>query len=791
MKSRILRAWLAGTVFSSLTVALIPGAMAQTASQVAPTQGLSTINVVARKRVENVQKVPLSITVVTAHVLKQAHVENLHDLAALTPGVNVSDIGAEAGTAITIRGVSDLTFGVGVPDVATFLDFQYLRDPAAININAIPLADVEIIKDPSSALYGRDAYSGVIDYSAARPTTTPHADISETAGDFGKSELTGDISGPLIGDKVLGEVFGDFDTFNGTYKDKISGATGGGYQKRDFGGLLDVNWASNISTHLDYYYGSDIFGNTAVETLTPNCDPYPQPAVVKGVAALVTSDSLYCGKVKTNGSVDIANNQNADNPGNVRRTYFISGNTQASYDWGTLQWVGGASHIIERAYQQFDAGSLGALFPLVYDATPGTLNGNYVYEPAYYGGADDTKNVSQELRYSSPQNLPIRGAFGGAFYSETRYELSDASFADGNIPAGEQVYSPFGIYGINDTATWGTSNGQQGPNDNVDIHTTDEESFFTDVAADLLPNLTVSSEYRYTWSHQIYSEIRNQYAGGINYPLLAADDIKEKNQYFTSNEAIDYTFLPQDMVYFAFADGVKPGGFNGASTDPADDAFGPESDLSYEGGIKTTTLDDRLQLNASVYHIDTQNIQEYGPGSDPTNVATVIKNYGSTANTGFEVDARALPMDGLTLTAGIGYNNPTFDSGTYDAADTGICYAVASCAATIVLHKGLYQAPIAGNAVPFSSKYTLSGELEYDWMAFDEYPAFVRADASYRTFTGITKGPYTLSAYVKNITNSEVPVEEQSQVQLSNFQNVPTVDLPEGRTFAFTVAAKF
>ena len=183
MKSRILRAWLAGTVFSSLTVALIPGAMAQTASQVAPTQGLSTINVVARKRVENVQKVPLSITVVTAHVLKQAHVENLHDLAALTPGVNVSDIGAEAGTAITIRGVSDLTFGVGVPDVATFLDFQYLRDPAAININAIPLADVEIIKDPSSALYGRDAYSGVIDYSAARPTTTPHAEHAKAPSD--------------------------------------------------------------------------------------------------------------------------------------------------------------------------------------------------------------------------------------------------------------------------------------------------------------------------------------------------------------------------------------------------------------------------------------------------------------------------------------------------------------------------------------------------------------------------------------------------------------------------------
>jgi hypothetical protein len=44
---------------------------------------------------------------------------------------------------------------------------------------------------------------------------------------------------------------------------------------------------------------------------------------------------------------------------------------------------------------------------------------------------------------------------------------------------------------------------------------------------------------------------------------------------------------------------------------------------------------------------------------------------------------------------------------------------------------------------------------------------------------------------VKNITNDETPTDAPYNVQLSNFQNVPTIDLPEGRTFAFTVAAKF
>jgi outer membrane receptor protein involved in Fe transport len=180
------RAWLIGTIFTSTTLLLSVPALAQTSagtSAATPTQGLSTITVVARKKREDLQKVPLSVSAISGKTLKQAHVENLHDIAALTPGVNVAEIGSEVGTAITIRGVTDETFGAGVPAVATFLDFTYLRDPAAINVAAIPLAQVEVLKGPVSALYGKDAYAGVINYIAARPTTTPHADISETAGD--------------------------------------------------------------------------------------------------------------------------------------------------------------------------------------------------------------------------------------------------------------------------------------------------------------------------------------------------------------------------------------------------------------------------------------------------------------------------------------------------------------------------------------------------------------------------------------------------------------------------------
>jgi len=772
---------------------MIHTAVAQTAPGAAPAQGLATINVVARKHVENLQKVPLSVTAITAKTLKQAHVENLHDIIALTPGVNVSDAGAEAVTSITIRGDTDQTFGVNIPDTATFLDGTYIRDPAAINVAALPLADVEVIKGPVSALYGRDAYAGVLNYIIQRPSSTPHADISETAGDYGKSELQGDISGPIFGDKVLGEVFGDFDTFNGTYKDKISGASAGGDQKKDFGGLLDFNWTDNISTHLDYYYGYDYFNNASVERLTPNCGTGTE---IASDGTPIQAANLYCGRVKSGSSVQVGNDPAAGNPGNERRTFYISGNTTANFSWGTITSISGASQVDEQAIQLFDASSLGQPFQLANAATPGTPNGNAADEHSFYGSASNTGNASEELRYNSPADLPYRVGAGGFAYSETRFDTSAASVSELNIPTGQVLYDGNSFFG--------TPTGAIGSHVTTDKHTTNEEAGFLSGEADLLPNLTISSQYRYTWYHQNFRTTANEYTGPGGPAYASAE------QYFATNESVRYFPIPNQMLYFAFANGEKPGGFNaGATPDLA--AFGPEKDLDFEGGFKTQFLDNRLQLDATAYHVDVSNLQLYVP---LPNFVEVIEGEGKTQNTGFEVDARALPVDGLTVTGGFNYNNPTFDSGSFDAADAYNCAEIASCSATekhVPPPYGLLEQPTGGNTVPLSSKYTFSATAEYDYLVMDQFPAYVRGDYAYKSsqftdpsnltsiggssdldlFAGISRGRYTLSAYVKNVTDNLSPVFFQYDTTLDAFNKVPTVVLPPGRTFAFTIAAKF
>jgi len=792
------RKLLIGSVFGTAALGLVASATAQTAtpavSQPAPSAGLETITVTARKKSENLQKVPLTITVLDKKTLDQSHVQNLDDIGYLTPGINVVDYGSEVGTSITIRGITDLTFGTNVPDVATFLDGVYLREPAAIEIAALGGTQVEVIKGPVSALYGRDAYTGVINYIIQRPTSAPDANLQYTVGDYGKEQVLANVSGPIYDDKVFGKIFGQFDNFDGTWKDATSGAQAGGDIKKDVGGLLDVKLNENLSTHVDLYYGYDFFNNDPNQAVPANCGNISGGGVF----------GLYCGRIPTGTHVDVGNNPAAGNPGNERRTFFGSMRNTVAYDWGKIDSITGATRIDQQQFGIFDASCCGRPYPLV-NAITGAATGKTVNEYGYYGAANQTSNISEELRFTSPQDQRLRYGFGGYYYRENRVVISSASLSTYNVPAGDALSGAFGLLPF-----FETPNGEEGKNINLAHQLTVESSGFANGELDILPNLTVSAEYRYTDMLQHFVAVENEFDGPADVDPLGSH-ISQTNQYFNNNDAIRWLPIPNATLYFAFGNGTKPGGFNGASTVVADEAFGPETDVSFEGGFKTSWLDNRLRFNASAYHIDTQNTQAYGPSSDPTNPATVIKNFGASSNTGTEIDASFKPLDSTTLTVGFDYNSPTFNNGAFDLADSTYCVQIPSCAKTLVTVGPHQEIPISGDAVPYSPKITLTLQGEYDYEFLDVYKGYARVNYSYHSseaadaaglnsigpssnldfYTGILRGPYSIGAYVKNITDNRVPVNFQYEVTLEAFQGIPVINLPPGRTFAFTFGVHF
>jgi iron complex outermembrane receptor protein len=121
---------------------------------------------------------------------------------------------------------------------------------------------------------------------------------------------------------------------------------------------------------------------------------------------------------------------------------------------------------------------------------------------------------------------------------------------------------------------------------------------------------------------------------------------------FTPKVGIDYSITDDVMLYASVTKGFKSGGFNESATD----LFDPEYIWSYEAGIRTSFLDNRLRFNATGFYYDYSNIQvnQALPAPDPvTGATTEVANAASARVKGVEFELQALPFRGLQLGANV------------------------------------------------------------------------------------------------------------------------------------------
>ena len=144
-------------------------ALAQDAASSAEADpALGDIVVVAQKRAENVQDVPIAITAVTSEQLGAAGVASTSDLTMVAPSLNV---GSNAGYFLPrLRGVGNPTFGPGIENaVATFVDGVYVSAVPGTLLSLNSVERVEILKGPQGTLFGRNATGGVINVISKEP----------------------------------------------------------------------------------------------------------------------------------------------------------------------------------------------------------------------------------------------------------------------------------------------------------------------------------------------------------------------------------------------------------------------------------------------------------------------------------------------------------------------------------------------------------------------------------------------------------------------------------------------
>ncbi|MBV8237339.1 MAG: TonB-dependent receptor, partial [Sphingomonas sp.] len=154
----------------------------QTAQPAAPppppaaeTPGMGDIIVTAQKRAENVQSVPLAVSVLGQSQLELAGVRQFQDLGNVAPSLTVRPAEHPVNANVSLRGVGTFAFGIGVePSVAVLVDEVPLAFQARAFTDLPDVERIEVLRGPQSTLYGKSASAGLINIITRAPTDTLH-----------------------------------------------------------------------------------------------------------------------------------------------------------------------------------------------------------------------------------------------------------------------------------------------------------------------------------------------------------------------------------------------------------------------------------------------------------------------------------------------------------------------------------------------------------------------------------------------------------------------------------------
>jgi outer membrane receptor protein involved in Fe transport len=258
---------------------------------------LEEIVVTARKREENLLVVPIAITAVTAAQLERQGVKDVTGLIDRDPSLSFDTGLVPYDTRIVIRGLSPTR---GRPNVATLVDGVDVSSESIgvaggsllISPRLLDIAQVEIVKGPQSALFGRSAFAGAISYTTQDPSSEPTRSVSMDLSSEGQYEVKGSMSAPLS--DTLGYRLGVYAfTDDGFYFNRVTQQSTGGGEGR--GVALSLKWepSENYSAKFRSEFTNDEF------------DPSSQAALAFNSRNAVPANASIC-NVGTNAAGGLA-----------------------------------------------------------------------------------------------------------------------------------------------------------------------------------------------------------------------------------------------------------------------------------------------------------------------------------------------------------------------------------------------------------------------------------------------------------------------------------------------------
>ncbi|MFN3523794.1 MAG: TonB-dependent receptor [Phenylobacterium sp.] len=570
---------------------------------------IEEIVVTARKRAENLQDIPISITAVTAETMERAGLADIADVARRTPGLQYGDFGDLKLSPTSLRGVVGSAGSAGAdPAVGYYVDEVFVGQGAGANLDLYDIDRVEVLRGPQGTLYGRNTIGGVISIATKRPSDTLEASAVVEAGNFDYRRIGASVSGPIVPGAVSGKI-------------AASHKSRSGYEHNE---LLnrDVNddQAWSVRGQLLFDIGED----TSLLLTADHNEADNEPLVFE---TLVYNDAALAPILL--GAYGL--NRNADPFDRTVQADTVTTETlDASGVAATFKTKVGAFNVTNVAsYRRHEYYSR-------------TDTDRSALRMAYDGDPERVWRWSEELRIDTSTG-PIDWLAGLYYFRQNSRNQS-------YIEIGADLADLFG-----DASLTGTLAGSNGELD------TTSTAVFASATWAVTDRLDLTAGGRYT-----RDEKKIHYTQDDPLAILGGDaDIRASDEWseFTPNANIRFKFSPDVMAYATASKGFKSGGFNDALGDANGIAFGPESLWNYEAGVKASLFDRRAVLNAAVFYMKWDDIQISQDNPVTAIYDPIILNGGAAHTQGVEFELTARPTSRLDIGANLSVQEARYDEG--------------------------------------------------------------------------------------------------------------------------------
>ena len=657
------------TASRCLRPAIALGALCLIATSL-PAQEIEEIVVTARKRTESVQDIPLSISVFDEEFIRAAGIKDIDDIARLTPGLVFDKGWIPQDTRPHIRG---LPTDRGRAPVGILVDGIDISSESMLtsgggmlmNLKVMDIERIEVVKGPQSALYGRVAFGGAVNYVSKAPSEEFEANFSADMGQYGQMEARVGVSFPVS------ETFGlrinaVTAQHDGYYENEVSGEGIGGSDSTGVAAAARFQPSETFNLDLRVAYSSDeyeIRPQMQLASKTGHADPVPLPPHVVGLLSPgAFGPAPYPSHVfaPPPGAITLLDRITAslnpytgeDHEGSTFDSLLL--HARAEWDLGAAKlnaWLGSTS---AETTQNMDVDYYGEPWQPVFLPSPGV---NEPLPAQFMFDLDaDIDQTNLELRLGDLESEGLRWAVGGLYWNE------EVRQKNGNLIV--LMFVPVISAGQNVAAQSPIAKRDEGRD-------TDHWSVYGMLEYDFNDRLTGSVEARYSdestdsfWTVGGNGMIGAAFAGPIPVNNNPTAQRGSEDSFFTPRFTLEYQYSDDVLTYASIAKGVKPGGVSTiASPNPATARFAPEELWNYEAGIKSTLADGRLTLNAAVFFMDYEGKQTVSlePSvTAATGFDLVVGNAGAAEVKGFEVEGALAISQELLIRGGYTWLNSEY-----------------------------------------------------------------------------------------------------------------------------------